>query len=404
GEAMVQKDNQKVAAIGISIFLALLLWIYVMGEQNPIQTRSIDNIKVSLENTENITRNNLVLLPKQDFTVSIQVKGRLKDLVSARSEDIKIEADMTGDLKKGENEVKVNIKSLPRGITIEEDLPSIIVNLDNLSTKYVPIKLQVTGEAKSGYEYVKPTTNQQGVTVSGAKSYLEDVSHVVGKINIEDQDKKIIKTVPLEAVSVDEKVISNVTVEPKFIDVEVDIAPFKEVPINIKTKGKLQGGLVIEDIIPKLTTVKIVGEKSIIDKINSIETEIFDISSLTSTVTKEIKLKIPDGVSTKSELKSVGVEFKIRPSYIKDFVVDINVTGRKEGYEYTLSEKTASLKVNGEEKVVNSLIPEDIYTYVDVSSFEEGEHNVEVKVRLKDTIGLSQKNPKTVVITVKKVS
>ncbi|MEG0480625.1 MAG: hypothetical protein RR539_06455, partial [Clostridium sp.] len=62
---MVQKDNQKVAAIAISIFLALLLWIYVMGEQNPVQTRSVDNVRVSLENTENITRNNLVLLPRQ---------------------------------------------------------------------------------------------------------------------------------------------------------------------------------------------------------------------------------------------------------------------------------------------------------------------------------------------------
>ncbi|MEF9935013.1 MAG: CdaR family protein [Clostridium sp.] len=399
---MVQKDNQKVAAIAISIFLALLLWIYVMGEQNPVQTRSVDNVRVSLENTENITRNNLVLLPRQDFTVSIEVKGRLKDLVVARGEDIKLEANITGDLKKGENEVKVSVKSLPRGLSIEGEIPTIVVNLDNLSTKYVPVKLQVVGDAKQGYEYIKPTTKQTGVTVSGAKSYLEDVTHVVGKINISGQDKMITKTVPLEAVTSDDKVINSVTVEPKFIDVDVEIAPFKEVPVNVKTKGSLPNGLEMEGIIPKLSTVKIIGEKSIIDKITSIGTEVFDISNITSSITKEIKLKIPSGVSTKSEIKSVGVEFKIKASFIKDFVVDINVTGRKEGYEYTLSESTASLKINGEEKIVNSLILEDIYTYVDVSSLSEGEHTVEVKVRLKDTIGLSSKNPGSITVKVKK--
>ncbi|MEF9952234.1 MAG: CdaR family protein [Clostridium sp.] len=401
---MVQKDNQKVAAIGISIFLALLLWVYVMGEQNPIQTRNIDNVQVTLENTENITRNNLVLLPKQDFTVSVQIKGRLKDLVTARGEDIKLEADMSGSLSKGENEVQVNIKSLPRGITIDGEVPSIIVTLDNLSTKYVPVKIQVTGEAKDGYEYVKPITKQTGVTVSGAKSYLEDVSHVVGKVNISQLDKKITKTVPLEAVTIDDKVIANVIIEPKFIDVDVEISPYKEVPVNIKTTGKLPNGLVMEGIVPKINTVKIVGDKATIDKINYIDSEVFNISSITETVIKEIKLKIPQGISVKSEIKSVGVEFKVRPSYIKDFVSDINITGRREGYEYLLSEKTASLKINGEEKVVNSLIPEDIYTYIDVSSLTEGEHSVEIKVRLKDSIGLSSKSPTTVVVTIKKGS
>ncbi|MEG2337543.1 MAG: CdaR family protein, partial [Clostridium sp.] len=212
----------------------------------------------------------------------------------------------------------------------------------------------------------------------------------------------ITKTVPLEAVTSDDKVINSVTVEPKFIDVDVEIAPFKEVPVNVKTKGSLPNGLEMEGIIPKLSTVKIIGEKSIIDKITSIDTEVFDISNITSNITKEIKLKIPSGVSTKSEIKSVGVEFKIKASFIKDFVVDINVTGRKEGYEYTLSESTASLKINGEEKIVNSLILEDIYTYVDVSSLSEGEHTVEVKVRLKDTIGLSSKNPGSITVKVKK--
>lgn len=402
---MVQKDNQKIAAIGISIFLSLLLWIYVMGEQNPVQTRVIDNVKVSLENTDNITRNNLVLIPKQDYTVSISVRGRIKDLLVVRSEDIKLEADMGDTLKKGDNSMKVNIKSLPKGITLTgEEIPKVNVKLDSLATRYVPIQVVVTGEAKPGYEYIKPVVEPSGVMISGAKSYVDEVEKVIGKINITGIDTKVTKTISLEPVNSGGKVMTNVSIEPKFVDITVEVAPYKEVPIKVKTTGVLKDGYTMLGITPKIPTVKIIGSKDVLDRINYVDTDVFDISKLTQTITKEIKLRIPSGVTTKSDIKSVGIEFKINQKASKELVIGLITKGKLEGFSYELNISSVTVKVTGDGKSMTGITAGDLECVIDVSTLKEGDHTVDVNAKLKVPGEVILVSPGTVLIKVKKIS
>lgn len=398
---MVQNEKHKIMAIGISILLSLMLWIYVMGEKNPVQTRVIDNIKVSLENTDYISRSNLVLLPNQDYTISVTVSGRVKDLVTARSEDFKFEADMSGYIKKGDNDIPIKVKSLPRGIEIvESELPKVKIKLDALSTRYVPVSVSVKGSAKEGYEHVKPLPKPEGVMVSGPKSYVDEVNKVVGKIDISEIQKSTTKTIAVEAVNSEDKLITNVSVEPKFVDVTVDVLPSKEVPIVVKTTGSLGEGLILDKVASKVSTVKIIGSKEVLDKIKAIETESFDISSIKDTVTKEIKLIIPKGISTQSDIKSVGVEFKVSKKVQKDFNVPLTITGKNEKNNYEVSSSTIDVKINAAEDVLSSITLGDIVASIDVASLSEGETTLQVKVTVKGNGGISAIVPDKVVVKV----
>lgn len=400
---MVQKDKHKIMAIGISILLSLLLWVYVMGEKNPIQTRVIDNVKVTLENTDYIARNNLVLLPKQDYTISISITGRVKDLIAVKSDDFKLTADMSGYLKKGENDIPVTVKSLPRDIEINEsEIPKVKVKLDTLSTRFVPVTVVLKGEADKGYEYMKPTAKPTGVMISGPKTYVDEVDKVIGRLNVDGVKDNITKTVAVEPVNREEKVVTNVSIEPKYVDVTVNIAPSKEVPISVKTKGSVGNNLILESINSKISTVKIVGSKDVLDKVKVIETESFDISTITETVTKEIKLIIPEGVSTQSDIKSVGVEFKVNKKAQKDFTVPLNITGRHEGYDYKTDISNINVKITGTEDILSSITKESILANIDVSLLKEGENTVNVKVELKAKGEVSQISPEKVVINITK--
>lgn len=97
---MAIKDKQQIMAIIASVFIAFLLWLYVIGERNPVQVRRIDDVPVTLLNTENIAQSNLSMLPNQTFTVNLTVKGRALDIFKVTKDDFVVEADLGGYLKR----------------------------------------------------------------------------------------------------------------------------------------------------------------------------------------------------------------------------------------------------------------------------------------------------------------
>lgn len=398
---MVQKDKHKIMAIGISILLSLMLWIYVMGEKNPVQTRVFDNVKVSLENTDYISRSNLVILPNQDYTISITVSGRVKDLITARGEDFKLEADMSGYIKKGDNDIPVKVKSLPRGVEINEsEIPKVKIKLDTLATRYVPVSIATKGTAKNGYQHVTPVAEPSGVMISGPKSYVDEVNKVIGKIDISGLQNNTTKTIAVEPVNSEEKLITNVSIEPKFVDVTVNVKPSKEVPIVVKTAGTPGEGIVFEEVKSKVSTVKIIGNKETLSKIKAIETESFDISTIKDTVTKEINLIIPDGISVQSDIKSVGVEFKVSKKVQKDFNIPLTITGKKENNNYEVSNSTVNVKISATEDVLSDISVDNITASIDVSSLLEGETTLQVKTDVKGQGEVSATVPDKVIVKV----
>lgn len=399
---MVKKDKHKMMAIGLAILLSIMLWIYVMGEKNPVQTRVIDNVKVSIENKDYITKSNLVLVPDQVYTVSIAVTGRLNDIISVRSDDIMLEADMTRYLKKGDNDIPVSVKSLPSGITVNKlDIPNVKVKLDNLSTKFIPIEIVVNGNSKDGYEYINPVSEPKGVMISGPKSYVDDVDKVIAKISLNNVNKKVTKTVPVEPVGSDNRLITNISLEPKFAEVTVDVSPSIEVPIVVKTTGMVSDDLILENITSKVNNIKVVGDKKSLEKIKAIETESFDISGIKETIIKEVGLILPEGVSTKSDIKSVGVEVKVNKKIQKEFNVKLNMEGKKEGFEYISSSNEVNVKVSASEDVLNKISPEDIIAFVEVGDLKIGETISQVKVNIKGSSVVSGISPDEVKVNVK---
>ncbi|WDC83616.1 hypothetical protein PL321_13355 [Caloramator sp. mosi_1] len=111
---MAVKDKQQIMAVTASIFIAFILWLYVMGEKNPVLVRTIEDIPVTLYNTENVVRSNLVMLPEQNFTINLTIKGRALDVFKVTKDDFKVEADMGGYLKRGDNNIPVEIKESPK--------------------------------------------------------------------------------------------------------------------------------------------------------------------------------------------------------------------------------------------------------------------------------------------------
>ena len=68
-------ENKNVLKI-ISLIIAILLWVYVMGEVNPDTKEKISDIEVTFVNTETLADEGLAVVHEQDLRVSAIVKGK----------------------------------------------------------------------------------------------------------------------------------------------------------------------------------------------------------------------------------------------------------------------------------------------------------------------------------------
>lgn len=401
---MVQKDKQELMITIFSIFIAFVLWLYVIGDKNPVQTKVIENVPVMLVNTENIPQANLALLPNQNFTVNLTITGRALDIFNVMPNDFTVEADMGGYLKKGDNNIPVEVKGPPRGINVvnKNGYPYIRVKLDTLSNKSVPITVNVVGSAKEGYQYIKPVLRPTEAIISGPSTYVNSVSSLAGQIDITGNYTNLNGSIPLIAYDKDGKEVRNVTIEPKFVDVAIAIKPSKEVPIVVKTIGEIPNDKLLNSMIPKIDSVIIVGDSEVIDKINKIETSSYNLSRLTSSATRELALEIPEGVSIVNEVKSVIVEFTVENRIEKSINIDIDMINKKDGYNYSSSYTNVTISLYGAESIVQSIQAESLGAYVDLSNIAEGEHTVSVKLNIPNNVVVKNYSPEKITVSITK--
>jgi len=168
----------------ISLCLAMMLWYFVVGEDQ------VDiNIKVPIEILNlpaDLTISNQY---KKDIDVSVRgprsMIQELKNRNISRPVDLSSAKPGTIVIKNDENSIP-----LPRGISVQRLQPTnITLLLDQLVQKTFPISPVTEGELAPGYELQKIYLDPDKLVISGPKSILDkDVSLKTYVINLDNLD------------------------------------------------------------------------------------------------------------------------------------------------------------------------------------------------------------------------
>lgn len=398
------KDKQEIAAIILSIMVAFFLWVYVTSEKNPMQTKVIDNIPVALTNIEAITQSDLALMPGQVFSASLTVTGRALDVYNTTASDFRIEADMATSLKKGTNAMPVDIKVMPKNVSIvgTKAKPFINVRLDELAEKTIPVMVNIRGKVSEGYGYTKPLVRPTEVTVSGPKSFVSLVYGAIGQVDISGNYSNISGSVPLKPADKDGNPVNNLTLDPKYVDVNVSVKPSKEVPIKIVTVGEMKGARMVKDIKSKTDSVVIIGDRKYIDKIDYIQTEPFDLSTVKSNTTGELYLNIPPGIKILGDINSIKVNFVVENKTDKTITIPISLMNQSEDFSYTVNPSKIDVSITGPSSTIDSLNEGNMTAVIDLTGLTEGTKVMDVQVSKPDGITIKSITPDKASVTVVK--
>ena len=388
------------------VIAAFVLWLFITSTESPLTAFKIKSIPVQLLNTDILTQSNLILVPGQDLTTTLNIKGaNTSMLLNAKAEDFTVVADLGAyALKRGEQKIPIEIKKNPYNISvINSDSLFIKINLDELTEAKLPIKLNVSGKPKEGFYASAAKLSQNTAKVIGGSKFVNMVKEILLEIDVQGKDSDVIKNYKLKPVDAEGNEIKEVVVNPSQMDVNVPIRKTKAIGVKVKTVGNLNHNFTIASIKILPDRLEVTGSAADLNKIQNLNTEDIDLSKINKSTTMEARVILPEGLSLVSNGEAiVKVEINLNKIVQKSIILDIKYNNLNEKYDVKLEKDKTTIVISGTEAVINSLDLKKISATVDLANLIEGQHNVIVSVDMPAGGELISQVPDKILATITK--
>ena len=253
-------------------------------------------------------------------------------------------------------------------------------------------KLSVSDITLDTTEVVIKSSDEILSSVASVKALID-----ASQIDIKSSGEFEIENVPLVAYDASGNKISNIEIVPSKVNATLTIDSYSaEKPVKVKTSGTMTEGIAIDAISTSVTSVKIYGEKSVVDAIDNIEA-VVNIDGLKENYKTTVELTTPTGIRYMSDTKT-DVSITVGEVSEKTFEgISVETTGLSSGLSASAvssSDRSVDVIVKGVKSVLDSEIKSDqIKVYVDLSGLKAGVHSVPVVVKIDDSRVSAVANP-----------
>lgn len=272
----------------LALVIAIVLWLYVSVEQDPLSQRSY-NVPVTVEN---LSADKIATLTKE--TVRIEVMGRDSRLDAVTAEDFKAYVDLK-NVKTGEGEADVKL-SLPSEVYFAKVEPKTVrVFVDRREGETMSVDVVRTGMLPDGVSIDALTVEPQNVFVSGNEEALEAVAKAGVELDLSDVYADTKKEFTVRLFDYEGNIIESselkaypekVTLDIKARAVDVQ----KTVPIQAELTGSLADGVQVDSVTVEPATAIVEGSPETVAKIKEVKTEPIDLSKIKETTSFNVKL------------------------------------------------------------------------------------------------------------------
>jgi YbbR domain-containing protein len=291
-----------------ALLLAIILWVYVMNEQNP-PVEQTANVKLEVRNVAQG-----LFLVEGTETIKIRYRGPRSIIAGLRPLDLVAYVDAHG-LQEGEHSLAVKAV-IPGALELIEVSPNTaIVRLESQITRNLPVTPKFTGATPAGVVINKAGIIPVQATITGPRSKVEQVSAVMAIAEMSGVDKDVILEGTPRAYGKNGSVITDVSVSPEKVQLQISILKgvvTKLVDIKPVITGEPVPGVTISRITTEPNKLEISGQAEKLKTIDWVYTLPIDIAGQSSDLVREVKLQLQEGiVAAKGD--TVKVSIRVNP-------------------------------------------------------------------------------------------
>jgi len=386
----------------IALFLAFVLWIYVVITTNPLVVRTIE-VPVRVVNLNK----SKFMLGYISPTVKVKVLAqRLKFIEYLGTKFQKIKAVINlKDFQEGTYDL------LPKIIgakDFKEIYPQKVkIKLIKLHEKRLNIKCSLFNSPKYGYYVEDLKLIPEAVWIQGKKEIVDKVVHAVISVKLKGVNRDFIENHKVSLLDKNSKPLSKeefkkITVLPEKVTVKVSVKkwPVKSLKIKSILKGKPAYGYEIKKVKISPETLKITGMPENILKFNIYKLPSVDINGITKTKYFEFPVTLKNVKILQSDKIRMTVE--VVPVVGDKEYDDIPIECKLKKIKYTLFPVIAKVRVVAPILVLEKLTKKDIKVYINPSNLKPGRYKLIpiAKCLIKNTCELEVLEPRQVTLKI----
>lgn len=273
-----------------AFFTAILLWIYVRTQQNPIVTQEV---KREVE-VKGLAPGLILTSPLP--TVNLLIRAPKKRLEQIDLNSINAEISLDGR-EEGSYEVPIKV-SVPKGVSVSYKLKNVRVVLDRIISQEVAVQPVISTPPPEGFSLAGIYLNPTNVLVYYPSSQKGNLSGVQVFVDLSKGEGDVM--LPVLAVDKQGKPMANSRVVPPLVKVSVSLKATKAVkilPIVPDFVGSLPNNLVLEKVEVYPQVVSVTGPTALLGELSNVKTEKIDLSKIESSCSLEVPLSKIDRVT-----------------------------------------------------------------------------------------------------------
>lgn len=287
---MVRALNWRKLAIRIlSLFMAVLLWVYVTNEQNPTNEQLLSvTIQTKGDPPGNLSVGNV------PSTVSVRAQGSRGQITGLSESDFKAFIDLSG-VTEGEQQLPVTVIP-PAGVQVTQVSPRrVTIYADRIVERHIPVVAALKGNTAKGFAALEPLIQPGAVIARGPRRILESINQFVITPNIGGATGAVEQTLPITGIPEPDKV----SINPGEVRVTVPVTPLptKTVAVKSRLSGKPAEGYEIKDVLVNPDGVQVSAPSDLLAGVEWLQTELIDVTGASKDVFVTARVVVPAGVT-----------------------------------------------------------------------------------------------------------
>ena len=387
----------------LSLFLAIILWLYIASGENPIIENFFD---VSLA-TNNL-REDLVV-KEFPLNISVGIKGPKNVINSISPHQIIGVVDFSDINEAGIYKLKVEVIA-PKRTEITRIIPSDVkVDLERVLTQIVEVEYSLIGIPEKEYSLAdEPQLDPSKVKITGAQSILEKIKQIICTIDISGIKDDINKKIEVKVLDANGDEIKGVKIEPNIVEASISLTRGyleKILPVKPRIIGKPAPGYYISQILANPNEIRIFGNYSKISNIDSLETIPIDVNGITKTLSVKVPPALEEGLNiVEGETSLIEVTIQVKESIIQKTLKNIPVIPQDLSpfVSCEIEPKVVDVIVEGQNILIESIKEEDIKAFVELTGSFQVEQKVKVQTIIPEGLLLIRIEPEEVMVIINK--
>jgi YbbR domain-containing protein len=386
--ALFRKLKKAFPTFITALVLSITVWIIAVTANDPAENRSYPRtIPIEIVGQDP----NLVLTSELPSNVSVVLNtpSSVWNTIISTQNPIRAVADLSG-LDAGNHMVDLQIQVSVRPVKVVSYSPrAVSINLESLSSKSIPLNLEILGDPAVGYQAEDPVLSVNEVTVTGPISQVERVDEVKATLEINQGYEDISRILGIVALDQNGNVVEDVTLTPDRVEVFQEINQrygYRTVIVSVNIEGQVADGYRLTNIavVPLAVTVYSANPQIVNDLPGFVQTTPLNLEGLKDDVDVALSLDLPEGVLVVGDHRTVLVRVSIAAvqSSMPIANIPVEVIGLPENLAARLAPEVVTLLVSGPLPILDGIEQGDIQVVLDLTDYQIGTYQLEPVVEL----------------------